>query len=438
MPRKRKKKRRSRPDRAQPLEQLLQTVEPESYGRICWYLANRDTERHGAGDVFSLDVADTIGALRARKFRLTAQSMENIARCLGMRTPEEAARAFIPPPDEAPRGDCPRGHQDAAFDYMMSGIVPTKPCPECGQIPRFGAPTMSLNFGSREPAKGIDGRVYQTCPDCGDDMLEQHGTDLHGWGWDIACTNCGWRIKQAEELDVEQYSELMEQIKLKVEAIEALMQIPGIINQTRVQSACLQLRMILELIMFSSLVSNKDVWRKSQDELRKAWNVKRIMKELEAVHSRYYPEPRGEVPDFLTQKRLVSVYNELNRTIHAENPLGPGVDLRRFIESIPKWLRWIVNLLTEHKVFLYHHPNVVYWVRLFGGPEGHALCTPIRTDTDGNEICAWPDCVEEWSRTHCEYIGDSWKQCGLQPVEPAQTEAKKVAEDYDRSAATAS
>ena len=433
MAKKRKTKSKARAYGYQPLEQLLQTTEPDFYGWVCWYLANRDTERHRSGDVISLDVPNPTGALRKRKYRLTEQSIENIARCLGVRTAEEASLIFIPPPDEEPRGECPHGHQEAAFDYMMSGIVPTKPCPECGQIPRFDASTMSLNFGSKEPVKGIDGRVYRTCPDCGDDMLEQHGTDLHGWGWDIACTNCGWRIKQAEELDVQQYSELMEQIKLKVEAIEALMEIPGIINQTRVESVCLQLRMILELIMFSSLVSNKDAWRKSQDDLRKAWNVKKIMRDLRDIHSRYYPEPRGDVRDFLTQERLVSVYNELNGIIHADNPLGPGVNLRRFIESIPKWLNWIVNLLTEHKVFLYHHPNIVYWVRMFGGPEGHVLCAPIKTGTGGKEICAWPDCVQEGNRTHCEYIGDSWRKCGLQPVEPAQTEAKRAVEPYDRS-----
>lgn len=433
MARKRKTKRSARDKSGQPLEHLLHTAEPESYGRICWYLANRDTERRRAGDVINLDTPDVPRGLRERKFWLTGQSIENIARCLGMRTPEEASQIFIRSTDEEARGECPGGHPGAAFEYMMSGIVPTQPCPQCGQIPRFGDASKSLNFGSNEPVKGIDGNVYRTCPNCGDDMLELHGTNPHGWGWDITCTNCGWQIKQAEELDIQQYSELMEQIKLKAEAIEGLLDMPGIINQTRVESVCLQLRMILELIMFSSLVSNKDAWRKSQDELRKVWNVKKIMKDLNAVHARYYPQPKQEVRDFLTQDRLVSVYDQLNGIIHAENPLGLGANLRGCIESIPKWLKWIVNLLTEHKVFLYHHPNVIYWVRMFRGPGGQVLCTPIKTNSEGKDICAWPDCVQEGNRAHCEYIGESWRKCRLQPLEPLQTEAKKDAEDYDRS-----
>ena len=437
MARKRKTKKSTRDRRGQPLEHLLHTAERESYGGGCWYLANRDTERHRAGDVISLDIPDATRGLRERKYRLTGQSIENIARCLGMRTPEEASQIFIQSADEERREECPGGHPDAAINYMLSGIVPTKPCPKCGQIPRFDDASKSLNFGFSEPVKGIDGNVYRTCPNCGDDMLELRGTNPHGWGWDITCMNCGWQIKQAEELDIQQYSELMQQIMLKAEAIEGLMNMPGIINQTRVESVCLQLRMILELIMFSSLVSNKDAWRESQEELRKAWNVKKIMKDLKAIHAGYYPQPKGNVPDFLTQDRLVSVYDQLNRIIHAENPLGLGVNLRRCIESIPKWLKWIDNLLTEHKVFLYHHPSVFYWVRMFGGSEGQVLCTPIRTNTEGKGICVWPDCVQDGNRTLCEYIGESWRKCRLQPREPVQTEAKKAAEDYDRSDAAA-
>ena len=290
---------------------------------------------------------------------------------------------------------------------------------------------MSLDFRSREPVKGVDGNEYQICPECGDDMLELHGDDPVGWGWTIACLNCGWEIKQAEELDIYQYSDLMEEIKLKVEAIQRVMEMPGIINQTRVETACLQLRMVLELIVFSSLVSNKDAWQKSQDELRRAWNIKKIMGDLRGIHSRYYPEPKGKRGDFLTEERLVTVYDQLNKIIHAENPMGAQVDLRHCMESMPKWLEWATNLLMEHKVFLYHHPNVFYWVRMFGGPAEDVLCTPVRATPNGEELCPWPDCVQEGNRQYCEYIEDPWPECQLQELEPAQTDGKRMAETLD-------
>ncbi len=248
---------------------------------------------------------------------------------------------------------------------------------------------------------------------------------------EIVCTNCGWQMKQAGELDIQQYSELMEDIKLKVDAIQRLMGMPEIINQTRVESACLQLRMVPELITFASLVSNKDAWRKSQDELRKDWNTKKIMKDLRGIHARYYPEPKEEAGDFLTDDRLVTVYDKLNKIIHAENPLGTAFDLRYYKETVPKWLDWIMGLLSEHKVFLYHHPNVSYWVRMFGGPGGDVLCTPIRTDSEGKEVCPWPECVQEGNRRFCGYINDAWKNCRLQALEPEQVEGKRIAETYD-------
>ena len=172
------------------------------------------------------------------------------------------------------------------------------------------------------------------------------------------------------------------------------MEMPGIINQTRVEAACLQLRMVLELLVFSSLVSNKDAWQKSQEELRKAWNIKKIMADLKGIHGKYYPEPKGQGHQFLTQDTLVTIYDKLNKIIHAENPLGNEINLREYMESIPAWVHWTKNLLNEHKVYLYHHPEVFYWVRMVGGPEGDVECTPIRAASDGKQICPWPDCVQ--------------------------------------------
>lgn len=419
------RKKTARASRVKPLEQLLKSENAEIYGQVCWYFANRHTEKCQAGNVIKLGVLEEVGV--KRKFRLTEESIENISRCLGMRNPKKASEIFIKSRQAEPWGECPGGHQEAALEYMMTGIMPTEPCPKCGEIPKFGETLMSLN----EPVKGIDGKEYQVCPKCGDDMLELQGSSPVGWGWEIVCINCGWKIKQAEELDIDQYTDLMEEIKLKMDAIQRLMEIPGVINLTRVESVCLQLRMILELIIFSSLVSNKDAWRKSQDELRRAWNIKEIMKDLKKIHCKYYPEPKGKERHYLTEDRLVTVYDQLNKIIHAENPLGAGTNLRHYMESVPKWLQWIMGLLKEHKVFLYHHPNVCYWVRIFGGPEGDVLCTPIRVDAKGIEICPWPDCVQQGNRRHCEYINDSWQKCKLQALELEQIKAKRTAEAYN-------
>ena len=422
-------------NRVKPLERLLKTGESETYGQLCWSLGNRDTKVHKPGQVVTVAGWEDNGKSNQRKFRLTGQSIENINRCLGMRTCGEAVELFRETPNPKHDYECPDGHQETAWDYMMYGIVPTKPCPDCGQMPTFHGLSMSLGFRTGRTAKGTDGREYHTCPECGDEYLELQGSNPVGWGWEIVCTNCEWHIKEAEELDIQQYSQLMEDIKLKVSAIHQLMEMPGIINQTRVEAACLQLRMVLELIVFSSLVSNKDAWKKSQEELRKAWNIKKIMVDLKGIHGKYYPEPKGQGHQFLTQDRLVTIYDKLNKIIHAENPLGNEINLREYMESIPAWVDWSKDLLNEHKVYLYHHPEVFYWVRMFGGPEGDVECTPIRAASDGKQICPWPDCVQDGNRLYCEYIEEPWEECSLEPEKHEQVEAKAWAGCYDRGSA---
>ena len=125
-----------------------------------------------------------------------------------------------------PSGECPRGHQEEAFAFMMYGIQPTEPCPKCGEIPKFGNTMMSLNFHPDGPVKGVDGQVYTTCPECGEDALQLEGDSLAEWGWNIACLNCDWEMKQAESLDIAQYCDLMEEVKSRVESINQLMELP--------------------------------------------------------------------------------------------------------------------------------------------------------------------------------------------------------------------
>ena len=431
MAKKRQQKKKTRQPKVRSMEHLLKTGEEDIYGQICWSLGNRGTSIPRAGRVITLAGRQSNGEPAERRVRLTEQSIEAINQCLGMRTCGEAVSLFRKEPHTPLGPECPGGHSQIALDYMMYGIIPREPCPDCGHIPTFQGLAMSLGMKPGGKAKGIDGKEYDRCPECEDDLLELQGNDPVGWGWDIVCINCGWQIKEAEELDIQQYSQVMEDIKLKVEAIDQLMDSPGIINQTRVESGCLQLRMVLELIVFSSLVSNKDAWQRSKEELRSAWNIKKIMGNLKAIHRRFYPEPRGQNKQVLTEDRLVTVYDRLNKVIHAENPLGTEVNLREYIESLPTWVEWTKNLLQEHKVYLYHHPNVFYWVRMFGGPEGDVECTPVRLNDEGQELCSWPDCVQQNNRRHCQYLEKSWAACTLSEKDAAQTESKVWAKDFD-------
>ncbi len=441
---KRSKTRNSRSIAA--LEDLLNAGDPVLYGQVCWSFANRGTERLTVGDVITLEGEDEAGDHTIKPFRLTRETVENVERCLGLRTCGEAVSLFAEPKHGEPWGECPQGHPEAAFEYMMHGIEPTEPCPNCGEIPRFSDSAMSLNFYSDDPVKAVDGNEYRECPQCGEDALELRGESPVGWGWHIACLSCDWEIKQAERLDIDQYCDLMEEVRFRVESINQLMEMPGITIRTRVESASLQLRMLLELIVFSSLVSNKDIWQRSQKELQSSHDMSRKLKELKRLHPRFYPrpvdhqertsadEPAEREEGFLSEDKLIKVYGQLGCILHADNPMGKTTDYRYLIDTVPEWLSQVQNLLACHKVYLYHHPDEFYLIKMFGDVDGELMCIPFKTTADGSTKCAWPDCVSATQRLYCEYLQRPWRDCQLPEIEPAQTQGKNAADEFDGQA----
>ena len=444
---KKKRKQNSRQPQARSLESLLRGKEAGLYGQVCWSIANRGTEPPRLGEVITLEGEDGGRGQSSRAFRLTRKSIENIERCLGLRTCGEAMDLFVEKwgadPAVTPSGECPLGHQEAAFAYMMYGIEPTEPCPICGELPKFDGMAMSPSFYADGPVKGVDGQQYATCPQCGEDALEIQGEGASKWGLTIVCPDCAWKMKLAESLDIVQYCGLMEDVKSKIEAINQLMAMPGITIQTRVESICLQLRMLLELIVFSSLVSNKDVWQKSQKELQSSQDISKKLRELRRLHPNFYPHPvdldgkaaEGEPADrtggFLSEDKLIEVYGQLGNILHAENPLGKETDYRFFIDSVPGWLSEVVNLLECHKVYLFHRPEEFYLIKMFGDVDGELMPIRFKTSAEGETKCAWPDCVSSSARQYCEYIQEPWLECRLPELEREQTQAKGMVDEFD-------
>ena len=220
------------------------------------------------------------------------------------------------------------------------------------------------------------------------------------WGWRIACLNCEWEIKQAESLDIGQYCDLMEEVKSRVGSINQLMDLPGITIRTRVESICLQLRMLLELIVFSSLVSNKDVWQRSKKELRSSQDVSKKLRELKRLHPHFYPrpvdlqastssdEPADRAEGFLSEDDLIKVYGTLGNILHAENPMGKNTDYRFFVDEVHVWLSQVQNLLECHKVYLYHRPEEFYLIKMFGDVDGELIPIRFKTTAKGKTKCA--------------------------------------------------
>ena len=424
-----------------PLEELHAEGDYSQYGQICWSLASQPTDTRSPGDVISVPcLDDEDGNEFEERFRLTQESIENISFCNDLKSHGVAERFPKEESGGEPTGPCPHGHQEAAFQFMMSGVRPEEPCPDCGEIPDFLGTSMSPSAYSEGPVKGIDGQEYPNCPKCGSDLLQLEGESLAKWGWKIVCLDCDWEIKQAESLDVRQYCDLMKEIKARVESINQLMDTRDITDRARVESVALQLRMLLENIVFSSLVSNKDVWRKSQRELKSSQNISNKLRELKHLHPDFYPKPIdlqqsaavGELVSlsrgFLGDDDLVKVYGQLGNILHADNPLGKETDYRSFLKVVPEWVEQVKKLLECHKVYLFHHPDRFYLVKMFGDADGELICIPFNATASGKGKCAWPDCVANSERRYCEAIQRPWRECRLPELEPQQTEAKEIIE----------
>ena len=284
--------------------------------------------------------------------------------------------------------------------------------------------------------KGIDGQEYRTCPNCNGNMLELQGEKLDQWGWKIACLDCEWEIKQAELLDVKQYCDLMERTKEDLTGAIEIMESASIGIETRVQTAAVQTRKILEDIAYAALVSNKDVWNKPQDDLKDLRSPRDIFRDIEKVHPNFFPTPveirepsKGKpfvtkTKGVLNREKLLQIYRELNPLAHSRNPLEEPIDLKYYEKKLPVWLEEIVNTLTTHQVMLLHHPGHFYIVKMKGDRDGLVQCTPFTKDETGMFTCAWPDCVSSANRQYCEFWGRPWLECTLQEKEPAQTQGK--------------
>ena len=175
-------------------------------------------------------------------------------------------------------------------------------------------------------------------------------------------------------LDLNKYCQVMEEVKRRTSVVEHFLGQPhhALYQAAAIESACLQVRKILELVAMGSLVANQDIWNGSLRELRNAWNANDILRRLRRVNPDFYPQPVVEVPltgpvksdikdlpeGFLTEEMFGDLYGKLGEVLHANNPLGPPTDYDYWLEAIPQQMNLIIKLLNSHKIKLLDDPNM--------------------------------------------------------------------------------
>ncbi len=168
---------------------------------------------------------------------------------------------------------------------------------------------------------------------------------------------------------VQKYTECMEEVKKRLGVIESLLNkslsTPYLI--TNVEFACIQFRKVLELIALSGLIANKAEFQRVKENLQDLWNAKDILKTLEAINPKYYPEPiilqgwNGDrnntrtIPiksGFLTREEFLNIYARCGGLLHAQNPFAKKKEFGEAYKVLPKWLEKVKTLLNQHVVRL--------------------------------------------------------------------------------------
>lgn len=145
---------------------------------------------------------------------------------------------------------------------------------------------------------------------------------------------------------------------------------------TTVESCCLQIRKILELIAFGSLVANKEVYSQEREKFATDWNAKFILRDMARINPEFYPRPILQnlsskvgvesewenLPEseFLTQEDFVKVYDKCGAIMHAANPFGKQIDTIGYQNQITDWCSKIINLLNAHTIRLVGDEKNIY------------------------------------------------------------------------------
>lgn len=195
----------------------------------------------------------------------------------------------------------------------------------------------------------------------------------------------------------DKYRAILIEIKRRTAVIDAFLSgsAHAVYLPTTVESVCLQVRKILELIAFSSLVANIDLYSKQYEKFSENWNAKFMLRDMERVNPEFYPRPiiqnPGKMPgvksdfadrkdDYLTVDLFIKVYEKCGAIMHADNPYGSKVDYDYYHNATKEWRTRIVNLLNAHTIKLVGDKNLyLFQMGASGASPSYTAFAPVES-----------------------------------------------------------
>jgi hypothetical protein len=167
----------------------------------------------------------------------------------------------------------------------------------------------------------------------------------------------------------EKYLTVLAEIKRRTKVIDDIISANSRLRYraTSIEAACLQIRKVLELIAFGSLIANVRIYSAQHRKFAEHWNPKLMLKDMARVNPNFYPSPIiqkpsevpgidmdwiGRGPDYLTKDDFLFAYDKCGGVLHAANPYGVETDFDAYQTNLIQWRKKIINLLNAHTMTL--------------------------------------------------------------------------------------
>ena len=135
--------------------------------------------------------------------------------------------------------------------------------------------------------------------------------------------------------NIKKYAEAMGEINVRINSIKSLYDhvgiLPNVPEPIIVESAALQIRKVLELVAFASLVTHEQIYSETFKNIDKKWHAIDIIRNMEKINPNFYPvslfyEETSQTliertNNYLTKNKFKEVYGRCGNILHRLNPL---------------------------------------------------------------------------------------------------------------------
>ena len=167
--------------------------------------------------------------------------------------------------------------------------------------------------------------------------------------------------------DVNLYADVLQQIKVRLDGADQLLVACSTdwSAELVLEHAALHLRKVVELVVLSTLVTNRAELERVSDKLYKQ-DAGEARKLIRRVNPDYWPEPirttligpggifemLAVTDDYLLEDEWGKAFGWTSNILHARNPLDNPFDMHGSRERLEVLARKVRTLLTEHRVHL--------------------------------------------------------------------------------------